>query len=83
MCRLVCGQDAKSHKARSEPESVLKRLLLRERKRQTVRTTGLIVGGANDLISLVPKSSTLYRGQAEDVVDAVMFPVNAMSSIRT
>lgn len=49
----LCGQAAKSYKARSEIGLVLKRLLRREQKRQAEGATGLIAGTANDLISLL------------------------------
>ncbi len=49
----LCGQAAKSHKARSEVELVLRRILRRERKRQLAGDTGLVVGDAGDLVSLL------------------------------
>jgi hypothetical protein len=55
----LCGQAAKSHKARSEAELVLRRLLRRERKRQSAGTSGLIVGEAKDLVSLLHSARLL------------------------
>jgi hypothetical protein len=55
----LCGQAAKSYKARSEIELVLKRLLRRERKRQAAGATGLIAGTASDLVSLLQTARLL------------------------
>jgi len=55
----VCGQAAKSHKARSEVELVLKRLIRRERKRQASNASGLVVGSASDLVSLLHSARLL------------------------
>jgi hypothetical protein len=55
----LCGQAAKSHKARSEVELVLRRLLRRERKRQALNATGLMVGDANALVSLLQSARLL------------------------
>ena len=46
----VCGQAAKCHKARSEVEVILRKLLRREERRQARGETGFVVGGELDLI---------------------------------
>lgn len=43
----------KSHKARSEIELVLRKLLRRERKRVTAGRTGFVRGGASELLSIL------------------------------
>ena len=55
----LCGQAAKSHKARSEVGLVLKRLLRREKQRQVAGRTGLIAGTASDLVSLLHSARLL------------------------
>jgi superfamily II DNA or RNA helicase len=49
----VCGQAVKSHKARSEIELVLRKLLRRERNRQARAITGFIKGDASTLLSIL------------------------------
>ena len=48
----VCGQAMKSHKARSDIELVLKKLLRREKHRVRRRHTGFVRGVAQDLMSI-------------------------------
>jgi hypothetical protein len=55
----VCGQAVKSHKARSEVELVLRKLLRRERRRQTEGKTGFIVGGSDQLLSILHEARML------------------------
>lgn len=45
----LCGQAAKCHKARSEIEIILRRVLRRERNRQQKGLNGLLVGTAEEL----------------------------------
>ena len=49
----VCGQAVKSHKARSELELVLKRLLRRESRRAQRGLTGFVKGRQEDLVSIL------------------------------
>lgn len=49
----VCGQAVKSHKARSEIELVLKKLLRRERLRARRELTGFVEGSQKDLLSIL------------------------------
>jgi superfamily II DNA or RNA helicase len=55
----VCGQAAKSHKARGEIDVVLRKLLRRERKRQERGAVGILQGTADDLLTLVNSSRIL------------------------
>jgi superfamily II DNA or RNA helicase len=49
----LCGQAVKSYKARSEVDLVLRRLLRREKQRQRNGSTGLIMGTAAELVSIL------------------------------
>ena len=49
----VCGQAAKSHKARADAELVLEKLLRRERKRAASGLSGLIKGTPRDLMDIL------------------------------
>lgn len=49
----VCGQAVKSHKARSETELVLKKLLRRESQRARRELTGFVEGSQKDLLSIL------------------------------
>lgn len=55
----VCGQAAKSHKARGEIDVVLRKLLRRERKRQERGAVGILQGSPDDLLTLVNSSRIL------------------------
>jgi hypothetical protein len=55
----VCGQAAKSHKARGEIDVVLRKLLRRERKRQERGAVGIVQGTADDFLTLVNSSRIL------------------------
>ena len=55
----VCGQAMKSHKARSDVELVLKKLLRRENNRAQSGRTGFVKGGARDLISIMEEARLL------------------------
>lgn len=56
----VCGQAMKMNRAKSIPEQLTKRLLRREEDRQRKGRSGLVVGTANDLASIV-RDARLYR----------------------
>ena len=49
----VCGQAMKSHKARSDIELVLQKVLRRERNRMQREHTGFVKGGAPELMSIM------------------------------
>lgn len=55
----VCGQAVKSHKARSESELILRKLLRRERNRVSKGRTGFIKGQADDLMSVLQEARLL------------------------
>lgn len=55
----VCGQAMKSHKARSEIDLVIKKLLRREGSRTRNGYTGFIKGEAKDLISIAEEARFL------------------------
>jgi superfamily II DNA or RNA helicase len=55
----VCGQAAKSHKARGEVDVVLRKLLRRERRRQERDVVGILQGTADDLLTIVNTSRIL------------------------
>jgi hypothetical protein len=55
----VCGQAAKSHKARGEVDIVLRKLLRRERKRQERGVVGILHGTPDDLLTIVNTSRIL------------------------
>ncbi|MCP4304938.1 MAG: hypothetical protein GY788_08720 [bacterium] len=55
----VCGQAQKSHKARSEVDLILRKLLKRERNRQGAGVTGFIKGGTTELLSIIQQSRFL------------------------
>lgn len=55
----VCGQATKSHKARSEVELVLRKLLRREKLRVKRGQTGFVKGQASDLLALLHEARLL------------------------
>ena len=55
----VCGQAMKSHKARSDIELVLQKVLRRERKRMQREHTGFVKGGAPELMSIMDEARFL------------------------
>jgi superfamily II DNA or RNA helicase len=55
----VCGQAVKSHKARSDMELVLRKLLRREGNRQAAGRTGFVVGDTTTLLSILDESRML------------------------
>lgn len=55
----VCGQAVKSHKARSEAELMLRKLLRREKNRATKGRTGFIKGQVSDLLAILQAARLL------------------------
>lgn len=49
----VCGQAAKSHKARADAELVLQKLIRRERRRAVSGSSGLILGTGRELMDIL------------------------------
>lgn len=55
----VCGQAMKSHKARSDIDLVMRKLLRRESKRMQSGRTGFVKGGTQDLMSIAEEARFL------------------------
>lgn len=55
----VCGQAQKSHKARSEVELVLRKLIRREHRRRNRGSSGMLVGDLTDLYNLLAEARLL------------------------